>query len=142
MNRKTVKENTRCFKSAVDLQLGTQIIKSPTHSSRRSCTCLKKHLLENSCAIKQTCMVVLCGRDLGGVPCQQCQSAGEKRSLAPGKVGFRCRVNIDQGAKDASNRLKHCHQLLFSKNCRPTPGRKSITLLKNANHLIGFWPLG
>lgn len=34
MNRKSVKENTRCFKSAVDLQLGTQIIKSPTHSSR------------------------------------------------------------------------------------------------------------
>lgn len=33
-NRKTVKENTRCFKSAVDPQLGTQMIKPPNHSSR------------------------------------------------------------------------------------------------------------
>lgn len=33
-NRKTVKENTRCCKSAMDLQLGTQMIKTPTHSSR------------------------------------------------------------------------------------------------------------
>lgn len=34
MNRKTVKENTRCCKNAVDPQLGTQMIKTLTHSSR------------------------------------------------------------------------------------------------------------
>lgn len=33
-NRKTVMENTKCFTSAVDLQLGTRMTKAPIHCSR------------------------------------------------------------------------------------------------------------
>lgn len=140
-NRKRVTENTRCLTSAVDLQLGTQMIKAPIQRSR-STLCTPQEMSSG----EQLCNKInMCRRGQGGVLCQQCQSAEKKGSLAPGRVSFQCHVNIDQRAKDASNRLLSPGSLLQELQANQaclleTSGRKSITILKNPT-IQCLWPL-
>lgn len=80
-----------------------------------SCTV---YVSENSCAIN-TRVGWYCEETREGISANHAGTLHRNRAWHQ-RVNFQCHVNTDQGVKDASNRLKYCHQVLFHKNCWPT----------------------